>query len=254
MTYHEFADFFGISRRRSKRYFKTAAKKMPSINAKFKNRTCNPDLVTNFSLEECIAALDAWAFYSYHYVCPTPMMVRLLIENFIYHDGTTYRFRDSLKFKFMPEKIKKVFDAYDNHQKLPKVCATCVYLEKRCSVAARSKPMPYCSFYRKMLMMGRVHNDIYTDYCNAYIKTPNEPVFYLVRSCLNSYPRVNKVNNSCLGFSQSSFTGKRKKGTPIYLLKDGTNYKEKDYQVPEGVENEEDYLLSQMNFLTPEQP
>ena len=188
----------------------------------------------DFTFDECLKAVASlWGNSPY---------VRILMEEgFIEHEHRYVIQQPETKLesyvqRFMNKWVKAKYGSK------PKCCVSCAYCVPVRQIRY-SKCYPFCLFHNKeinRMKEAKIYSQKLKAYfysCQTYTERDSEPHIYTLigPQNLSVYGTGNK---RILGFKPSDFISKREsKKDPIYLLKDGTNYKEEDFI------NKDEYLL-----------
>jgi hypothetical protein len=160
----------------------------------------------------------------------TPMMTRILLENFIYRTTPFAVKEKTLKLSREQQKFAFLYRYHKNiKQKFPLVCTSCRYLEPRSIKKAFSKPSPYCRYHELFLNKIKPKINILKDRCKEYqtIKKKTYPYIFTKDGVFSLYDfnvqtgvfRKKQMSHSLLS-TQEQFSDKRKKDEPIMIVRD----------------------------------
>lgn len=215
MTIKEISIMFNADRSLISKGFKKLERERPEIS---KRKTNTENAAANYSLEECISALNLVDNYRF-----TPMMSRWLKEHFIEHPGLRYKEMPKIKISQSARCFLFFYNGYHNYE----CCITCAYFYPKQMNHKGSGLHPYCSFYESFLNKVKPYRDIYKSKCPTFMKGNQTPVIWTSVGVF-PYNRIKADNgnfiilpdNRTLGIENTEFKSKRKKGEDITILKD----------------------------------
>lgn len=222
MTKREIADFFGWKAVVDiNKAFVAAEPYCDSI--RIKKGHYNKKISVDYTLEETLIALE----HISDKVALTPIMIRLLKENFIHREQPFCEKTKELKWPYQAKqflylkRVKKI-DV--------KCCSTCTFLEPRCPNREFQRPQPYCKVHEHFINKSKPRIDIYLECCGFYKKEyVRHPVIFTEIGPVDIYyinykNQIRPNSSKMLGIPQNNFKSKRKRNEPVIILKDAFDY------------------------------
>lgn len=172
MTKREIAELFGYTETLIHKAFRIAALENNEIGKqlKLKNNHSTRMKVMDYSLEESLFALKNIPFNHIQEI--------YLKENFIKRDGL-YLDRYKTRKKIKLSKSARNFLFINKHSiGVRKVCANCIFLQKRKPTIIGARQKPFCKFIEKFLYRPPYKLDIYNECCANFEFSEKEPLIF----------------------------------------------------------------------------